>query len=150
MWKIFIIFISFFSSFHYAFMAAFDGKGAPVRKLNTFELFYESLFLVSIVMNLITEYNYPASQKIERKINKIILIYLRGSFAYDVVAILPLRIIFWDLENNYRKLFYLVKLIRLQNGFKYLSHRVFMNEVKKIVQSRIAQIIDKDNKLAND
>ena len=58
-WKVFIIILSFSSSFHYAFMAAFDSteEGNHSLKTNYFELSYEFLFGVDMVLNFFAEFH---------------------------------------------------------------------------------------------
>ena len=134
-WKITILVLSFASSFQYAFLAAFDSTS--LNDWSTSEIFYEMLFCFAMILNFFTEFHYPSLHKKEHHLKVIALNYLQTTFARDVAALVPFREIFKNANPRYKRLFHLIKLIRLSNGFQYLSHKVFMKEVKTAVQNRI-------------
>ena len=120
-----------------------------VQKWSNFEVVYEGLFLIAIIFNFFSEFYNPSTMKLEKEFKKIAFHYIRGSFFYDFIPLIPLRILLWGIKAKHRKLLYFSKLIRLRNGFKYLSHKVFMKGIKSTVHKRVAKIIESDPKLAN-
>lgn len=48
------------------------------------------------------------------------------------------------MVNNRNKLFYVVKIIRLNKGFKILDEHVIMTKIKAIWKSKIENKIKKD------
>jgi len=76
------------------------------------------IFTVDLILHFFEEYHYPISQEVERDLRRLALLYFRGRFALDIVTILPL--FHWarqSLEVKYAKVVFLVKLLRLYNGF---------------------------------
>ena len=59
-----------------------------------------------------------AERVMERDLGKIATRYVKGDFIFDFVPLLPL--VWLDLGGKER-LFYLIKIVRLINGFKVFS-----------------------------
>jgi len=55
----------------------------------TLNYYYQSLFLLDMIVNCFVEYHYPCSTQIERNLKKLLVIYLEGRFMIDVIAIMP-------------------------------------------------------------
>mmetsp|Transcript_29156 Transcript_29156/g.43925 ORF Transcript_29156/g.43925 Transcript_29156/m.43925 type:complete len:146 (+) Transcript_29156:439-876(+) len=135
------IVVCFVSSFHFAYMAAFSDNMTDDERwshiLSDFVFFI--LFLVDIIINFFTEHHYKGSTIVERNLKKVAAIYLRGGFAEDLVALLPLAIVLdsW-LGRSRAKLFYLLNLVRLRTGFRNLNYKTYMKQVKAIVGYRFS------------
>jgi len=82
---------------------------------------------MDVLINFFTEYHYTSSAEVERNLLVIWRLYLTSRFIFDVVPIIPLYSLFQSkLEEKSAKLFYLVKVIRLYNGFDLLNHKIYM------------------------
>jgi len=66
--------------------------------------------------------------------------YLRGSFFVDLVAMVPFVQIVRSWDN--KELFYLLKLIRLHNGFALLDYKQMVKELKQFQQKRLQRLIE--------
>jgi len=67
-----------------------------------------------MLLAFITEYQYPTSEIVERRIERLAKIYLRGSFIWDLIALLPLfQVVSLVAPQRYSRLTFLLKLIRL-------------------------------------
>ena len=96
----------------YAYMAAFEDQDETV--LWHISLYFESIFLLSMGLKFLYEYKKDDSEMNERDLSKIAVHYLKGEFLFDFIPLIPLNLL--DL-NGYERLFYLIKIIRLVNGF---------------------------------
>jgi len=60
-------------------------------------------------------------------LRKLAVIYLRGRFLLDTVTVLPFYTLAEGIiDPKYQKLVYLVRTLRLYNGFYLLNYKVFM------------------------
>ena len=66
----------------------------------------------------------------------------------DVLALLPLEVIFVGLEPKYNRLMYLLKILRVFNGFSALDQSMFMKDIKMLYNKKIEIIIKYNQKLA--
>ena len=87
------------------------------------------MFFLDLVTNFFTEYHYSGSDEVERDLRKIFVIYLKGRFTLDFIAILPLHF-FVQLPEQHLHLVYLAKLTRLYVCFELLDHKNFMKQIK--------------------
>ena len=127
-------------------MAAFDEK---TTQMSIIEIAFEVFFLIALIISFFTEYHHPTSHRAEKDIVMIVCHNLRTSFLLDALALVPFKLIFWQLDSKYRRLLYFTKMIRLRNGFKYLSHKVFMKGIKTTIHNRVTKIIETNFELAN-
>lgn len=67
----------------------------------------------------------------------------------DVLALLPLGTLFEGLEPRYYKLLFLLKILRVFNGFEALNQTTFMKEVKIFYNKKIDLILRNNRKLAS-
>ena len=79
------------------------------------------------------------------------MLYLKGRFTFDLLAIIPFySILEGVIEDKYNRLFYLIKLVRLQRAFELMSTKVFMAEVKSYYDKKLANLIKNYEDLARD
>ena len=121
-WKAVVITISFISSFHYVQIAAFfsdsDLKDPSL-------VFYQVFFCVELFVNFFTEAHSSQKTEPERSQRKIALIYLKGRFLLDILAIIPFNMIAeraLKLSKQSSNLFLLIKVVRIIVGFKLLHY----------------------------
>lgn len=111
-WKFFISFLSIITSLFYAFQGAFR-KDVEFEKWEDYQAYtwegpkgqftkedialytqmimaFELIFAFQIFLNFITEYQqFDSMEKPERDIQKIAVLYIKGSFLRDLIAVLP-------------------------------------------------------------
>ena len=81
----FIIIISFLSSFDYVRMAAFENNSRDEKM----ETFYRIVFTFDILINFFTEQHLVNGKGTERQWKKIAVMYVQGRLALDIFAIIP-------------------------------------------------------------
>ena len=79
--------------------------------------------------------------------------YIRSDFIYDLIPLIPLPLIL-ELDDGRQSHFYIIKCMRVVNGFRVFDVNVIMQEIRKFNQRRLQNIIDHDpilaeNKLLN-
>jgi len=101
------------SSYFYAYLAAFKHPGVNLKQLYT-ELTFEGIFLVTLLVNFITDYMEDGNPTPVRDLNKICQRYLKGQFIFDFIPLIPLpHLTLWHGQEKY---FYLIKVVRLVIG----------------------------------
>ena len=78
-----------------------------------------------MVVNFFTEQHVHTSPEPVRRQRKIAMIYIKGRFTIDFVALLPLKLIavrWLGLSERHGSLLHLIKLLRIIVGFKLLSY----------------------------
>ena len=109
------------SSHIYLFMAAYLSKDLlPEDNLYKLDLFFETFFAISMVLEFLTDFEPVPGQKAIRDLVIIANRYIKGEFIYDLIALVPFNF-FIDIDDGYERLFYLFKLLRLQKGFKLFN-----------------------------
>lgn len=128
-WKLLNVALSFSQSFSYSYIAAFmlTMSDEQLSSFSIMNYFYTAVFIFDMILNFFVEYEDEQSGEIERDLKMIAKNYINGMFFVDLLANLPLYTMFGGLmEQKYAKLWYLVKVVRLINGFKLLDYQVFM------------------------
>ena len=91
-WKFLDVLSCFISSCFYAYMAAFEDPH-PESVMFVMMWVFESVFLISMVLNFLVEYRNEGEERPIRDIVKIGHRYLKGAFANDLVPLIPLQLI---------------------------------------------------------
>jgi len=88
-------------------------------------IIYSTYFAIDILINFITEHHFDSSShEPERELTGIFCLYIKGRFFFDLIALLPLKLIFTGLfQDGVLRLLDLVKLIRLYVGFRLLDYK---------------------------
>ena len=121
-------------------MAAFENVNDEV--LNKVNLVYEIIFFISLCLKFLYEYERDDAERVmERDLGKIATRYVKGDFIFDFVPLLPL--VWLDLGGKER-LFYLIKIVRLINGFKVFSVPAIMQKIKYFAKKKMEKIIQDD------
>ena len=114
--KIFGIFMSFFTSFNYAYYAAFLGQLSS-EDMHNFMVFHQwstIYFALDLVVNVLVEEHNPAKDgfwTIRKSLEKQIK---QGRLVYDLVAIVPFKeVADYFLRNNDNNILYAIKAVRL-------------------------------------
>ena len=113
------------SGYFYAYLAAFrDTKFDDYfDHLEILTLVFELLFL----MHLVLQFFKSGEEKV--KFLTIAQKYLSDGFLTDFIPIIPLQLV--ELKNNRNRLFYLIKLIRMEKGFALFDVDKIMRAIKK-------------------
>ena len=113
-WQVYIWFLQLFSSYMYAYAAAFRLHPGISKDIWGLTWFFEMSFLVDIIRMLFTEYPKFGSSghtATIRDFHMIVKNYFNTRAIHDIVPIIPLQAIV--LENNRQYLFFLIKIYRL-------------------------------------
>ena len=96
----------------------------------------------------LTEHRYSASNEIERSLSSLFWIYIKGRFFSDLITLVPFFQLFSEYDLKYRKLVFLIKLLRLRVGFSLLDYKRTIGQIKEMYMKRLTNLIDKDSFLA--
>ena len=114
------------------------------------------MFYADIVVNFVTEKEVLSLEQmiVERELSKIAVIYLKTTFLFDFVTILPL----WEcLRGTFNGSHYLLglKVLRLKRGMGAIDADMYIGIVRDIVMRRVERLVqskhpdatnrDKDN-----
>lgn len=146
-WQFLNTFCCLTSSYLYAYLAAFENSN-DIASLQHVNWAYEGVFLISLIMNFFVEYNEDGQQFPIRDIQKIAINYIRNQFIMDFIPIIPLQEIRSPSIGSYRRLFFLIKIMRLYKGFKIFNIPAIMKKVKILFKRRSDELVLKDKNLA--
>ena len=74
------------SSYHYIYLATFDN-------LKSWDIAFEGIFLIEMICKFSLEYIPEDSTIPVRNIKKIAIHYLKTSFVYDLIPLIPLQLL---------------------------------------------------------
>lgn len=88
-----------------------------------------------MIMGVFVEYHYPSTQAVERDLRKLLKIYItKGTFPYDIVTVIPYnKMVEGKIRLKYYRLFYLIKITRVINGFEQLNPSKLMKHIKVFI-----------------
>jgi len=120
-----VVLSCFFSSFYYAYIAAFldnlnqDGMDL----LQYLEKITMLTFIFDLIISFFVDYPYPNSEEVEKSFLKLASMYLRKGFIIDLIPIIPFYIIInlTFVDVKYARLAYLLKLLRLPKGIELIN-----------------------------
>ena len=107
----------------------------------------ESCFILNICVKFITDYSVEGSKLPERDLSKIAKNYFNSDFTLDLIPIIPFQFI--THKNGRHFLYYLIKMIRLWQGFKIFDVQKIMGYIKKFYQKKLEYLVANNDKLAN-
>lgn len=97
---------------------------------------FECIFLFKMCINCVTTYTDPQdSQKKIKNNRKIFNNYLKTTFIFDFLAILPLTII--HFKRNRECLFFLLKLLRLIDSYEKLTEVQNLMKIFRIINHKL-------------
>lgn len=145
-WNVLYVLSCLTSCYFYAFMAAFE-KPDPGSWLFILDWSFEGIFLVSLLLNFITDYKEDGNPNPVRDLNKISMRYLKGQFTYDIIPLIPLPHLPF---GNSMKHFYLIKIMRMVTGIRVFDVSVIMSRIKLLMQKKLEYVIANDPLAAED
>ena len=111
-------------------MAAYLNQNPqPFSLLYTTDIIFQIIFFISIILPFLTEFEPAPGLKVIRDPIVIANRYVKSQFIFDILPLIPFNL-FVNLNYGFERLFFLIKLIRLQNGFKILNVHVVMRYIK--------------------
>lgn len=146
LWNVLYVLSCLTSCYFYAFMAAFE-KPKPGSWLFILDWSFEGIFLVSLLLNFITDYKEDGNPNPVRDLNKISMRYLKGQFIYDIIPLIPLPHLPF---GNSMKHFYLIKIMRMVTGIRVFDVSVIMSRIKLLMQKKLEYVIANDPIAAED
>ena len=146
----FVTFCCLVSSYMYVAMAAFR-----ITESNPLMFFimmiFEAIFVCDLCINFLLSYTpeHSSNKKdTERDIFKIWMHYLHGSFYLDIIPLIPFQAL--TMKRGRNTLFYLIKMIRLYNGFEIFDVPKLLDKVKKFYRENAQDLINRYPLKAND
>jgi hypothetical protein len=109
---------------------------------------FESLFAVSIVLRFFVDYYEEGKQFPVRDLTAIAKNYLKTGFVFDFIPLIPLQEL--PLPRGYARFFYIIKVMRLFNGFKLLNVEHIMDYIKKFYKSKVDRMIQSEQAIGED
>lgn len=135
------------SSYVYTNIAAFRMHKYEDEAVTQVYLAFEIFFFIDMIVQFFVERTPAGHTKPVRELEKLAVLYLKGDFIVDLIAILPLQII--EMNRNRHYLFLLVKCIRVRKCFRILQVRTIMQSIKKYYADRLTWLIETDEQRAN-
>lgn len=129
-WSTFEIFCCLTSSYIYAWVSCFGTEGGiSYDHLHVMIIVYELIFFLSIVKKFITDYIPDGETNPVKDLGLIRERYFKQDFWVDIITWFPIVFFFDTSIENYYRLLFLIKIIRLLKGFKIFSVPLVMDRV---------------------
>jgi len=106
------------------------------------------MFAVSIILRFFVDYYEEGKQFPVRDFAAIAINYLKTDFIYDFIPLIPLQEL--PLPRDYARFFYIIKVMRLFNGFKLLNVEHIMAYIKKFYRTKVDRMIQSDFTVGED
>jgi len=106
------------------------------------------VFGFHLVLQFFLSFDDGKSPKPQTNLTKIFNNYFYGSFIYDFIPLIPFQLI--EMYRNRNCLFYLVKVMRLWQGFKLLDVPKLMGIFKSIHNKQKKLLMDMNPKMGDD
>ena len=122
--------VSFISSFFYALLVSSHASmTSDSAQFTSIHVFTQLFFAFDLILQFFLEIPVDrSSSEFKRDIMEIGKTYIKGSFFIDLIALVPFTEILSQWEH--KELLYLLKLLRLHNGFALLNYKVMVKELK--------------------
>ena len=123
------------SSYYYGYMAAFEAPSWGERNF-TIMLVFEFIFFLSIKFKFLREFTKEGQTVPTRDMKQIAERYIRDDFIYDLIPIIPFPLIL-ELDGGRQSHMYIIKCMRVVNGFRVFDVNVIMQEIRKFQKRRL-------------
>lgn len=156
LWNFVDIFSCIFSSYFYAYLAAFGMKdpsqgsdGNDDAVFSTIEMVYESIFILSILKQFLTEYTPDGETQPVRDISKISKRYIKDHFVLDTICVIPFSRML-EFIGEEARLLYLIKSIRIIKGIRFFSVPKMMKGIKSFNAYNLDRLAKTNPAIGND
>lgn len=133
LWVVFNMIMCVVSSYFYAYMAAFKAP-KPGDDLHHIMIFFECMFAVDIILKFLKSFTKDGETMPTIDLAKIAQRYLKGQFALDFIPLIPLFSIFTFKGHGH---LYIVKCIRIINGFSLFNVSEMMADIRTFFSKRL-------------
>lgn len=111
----------------------------------------ESFFLISMMLNFLTDYIPDGSNIPVRDIQSISIRYIKSGFIFDIIPLLPIGDIIIDVNSNPDyKLFFLLKQFRIMKSIKLLDITFVIQQLKERSKQKLQKFIDENPEFRED
>jgi len=145
-WKPIEILACLLSSYYYAWILAFGAEehiGVP-----RWSIIFEAIFAISMAINFMREYIPDGETVPVRDHAKIAKHYFKNGFWTDFIPLLPIP---WALSFlHYSKVLYIIKIIRIDRGFRIFDVTKVLNAIKNFLKNRIERKIKENPNIGED
>ena len=125
-WNNLYVIACLITSYMYVWIAAY-GHFSITHQI---ELGFEIFFLLHVLKNCFTEYTPEGETNSVRHIASIISRYFHNDFIYHLIPLIPFTILLHEVDPRV-KLFYLIKIVRLNDGIKVFSIRQLLSFISE-------------------
>lgn len=125
-WELIVILSCIISSYAYMYLAAF-GEPTPNSFLYILDYIFLGIFGIDIIIQFLLDYKPEDSYVRVRELILIAKKYLHTQFLFDFIPMIPFHLF---TDHPQRKLFFMIKVIRIQKGRSLFSSNSFMRFVK--------------------
>ena len=146
-WHIIDITCCFISPYFYAYLSAFQNPHVG-EKLFIMLYTFEGIFLVSLLLNFLVEYQNLGDGKPVRDLQMIGKRYIDTDLKRDLIPLLPLQLI--PLPGDYGRLFLFIKSMRLFKAIQHFKVRKLTSKIRHINEVRLQYNIANDPVFAED
>jgi hypothetical protein len=136
--------ICIISSYIYAYITAFRIP-KPGSSMAILDIVFDIIFAMDMCVQFLLEFKPEDQYNKVRDLTEIAKRYIKGQFAIDVIALIPFSSFF---NGQQRKLWYIIKIVRIQKGYHLLSSNTFMRQVKMLFSKNLERIIQNEPELA--
>lgn len=147
LWCFFDLLMCLVSSYYYCFLSTFV-EADHSKPLPGPMIFFESVFLISVLLKFNLEYQDLDSPIPVRNYGKIATRYLKNEFTIEALPLIPFPIFLriGGLEQH----FYFIKVIRILKCTRVLDKDKFMKFYIKMSKWNVDRIIENDPRQAED
>ena len=158
-WFVIYIISCIFSSYIYAYLAAFGTNDeafnhsypgqSEMQFFTNLEISFETIFVLSIIKQFLTEYTPDGETQPIRDLQKIAKRYIKDDFVLDTICVLPISRMLKFMGEEAR-LFYLIKSVRIIKGINIFSVPKMMKGIKNLNSMNLDMLSKKNRDLGND
>lgn len=113
---------------------------------NIFDYIFLVIFGVDIIIQFLLDFKPEDSYTRVRDLVEIAKRYFKTNFLFDFLPMMPFHL----FGGKQAKLGYLVKVIRISKGTRFLSSNQFMRFIKDVFKRRLEQLVKTDKEKAED
>ena len=146
-WQFFNLCMCLISSYYYCYLSTFV-EADHSKQIPGAAIFFESIFLISVILKFNLEYQDLDSPIPVRNYGKIATRYIKNEFSLEALPLIPFPT-FLKLGGLEQHL-YFIKVIRILNCTKVLDKDNFMKFYIKMSKWNVDRIIENDPRQAED
>lgn len=115
----------------------------------TLEFWIEVFFWFNLIKNLLTTYKDKETGIKVKRLGQISTHYLSTSFILDLIPTIPLT--YFDIKfDKISDLLFLIKLLRMRDGLRFLDLRQYVSKIAKFFKERKIEKMKNDISFAED